>query len=82
MSYNIVLTLTPTLHEGYIVLYQCTEWVWKIFLLTLAASRGVADLYLHNEKTWNTREFFFVKLSINNGIVGFVSQKPYRYEVL
>ena len=45
MSYNnIVLNIIPTLYEGYI-LYQCTEWLWKIVLLTLAASRGVTDLY-------------------------------------
>ena len=24
---------------------QSTEWLWKIVLLTLAASRGVTDLY-------------------------------------
>ena len=28
-----------------VIYYQCTEWLWKIVLLTLAASRGVADLY-------------------------------------
>ena len=39
-----MLTITPTPYAGYIV-YQCTEWLWKIVLLTLAASRGVTDLY-------------------------------------
>ena len=28
-----------------VIYYQCTEWLWKIVLLTLAASRGVTDLY-------------------------------------
>ena len=40
---NIVLTIIPTLYEGYIV--SVHRWLWKIVLLTLAASRGVADLY-------------------------------------
>ena len=50
-----------------VIRHQCTEWLWEIVPLTLAASRGVNDLY----KTQNTRErfFFFVKLSINNDIV-------------
>ena len=43
MSYNNIV-LIPTLCEGYLF-YQCTEWLWKIVLLTLAASRGVTDLY-------------------------------------
>ena len=46
MSYiNIVLNIIPTLHEGYQVYSISAEWLWKIVLLTLAASRGVTDLY-------------------------------------
>ena len=45
MSYiNIVLNIIPTLYEGYIVSVHIL-WLWKIVLLTLAASRGVTDLY-------------------------------------
>ena len=44
MSYiYIVLAKMPTLYEG--IQYQCTEWLWKIVLLTLAAYRGFTDLY-------------------------------------
>ena len=44
MSYNnIVLNTIPTLYESYIV--SVHRMVMEIVLLTLAASRGVADLY-------------------------------------
>ena len=40
--------------------FQCTEWLWKIVLLTLAASRGVTDLPMpYTDRTLNTRERFF-----------------------
>ena len=55
MSYiiNIVLDIIPTLYEGYTV--QCTEWLWKFVLLTLAAFRGVTDLYLFIRTKHRTR---------------------------
>ena len=40
-----VLNITPTLYEGYyIVSVHRMVILWKIVLLTLAASRGVTDL--------------------------------------
>ena len=43
---HIVLNITPTLYEGhYIVSVRRMVILWKIVLLTLAASRGVTDLY-------------------------------------
>ena len=30
-----------------VIKYQCTEWLWKMVLLTLAASRGVTDLSIY-----------------------------------
>ena len=45
LSYiNIVLNAIPTLYEGYIVSVHRMV-MEKIVLLTLAASRGVTDLY-------------------------------------
>ena len=46
---NIVLNIIPTLVR--VILYQCTEWLWKIVLLTLAVSRGVTDLYIYTFAT-------------------------------
>ena len=40
----IVLNIIPTLYEGFIV--SVHRMVKEIVLLTLAASRGVTDLYL------------------------------------
>ena len=43
MSYNnVVLNIIPTLYEGYIV---SVHRMVEVVLLTLAASRGVTDLY-------------------------------------
>ena len=39
---NIVLNIIPTLYEGYIV---SVHRMVEVVLLTLAASRGVTDLY-------------------------------------
>ena len=56
-----------------VIYCQCTEWSLKIILLTLAASRGVTDLYPSWEKNIEyARTIFCVKLSINNHIVGLV----------
>ena len=41
---NIVLNIIPTLYEGYIVSVHRMVRLWKIVLLTLAASRGT-DLH-------------------------------------
>ena len=77
---NIVLNIIPTLHEGYIV--SVHRMVMEIVPLTLAASRGVTDTSIvHKDKTQNTRERFFVKLSINNHIVGLVHKNHTIIEI-
>ena len=48
--------------------------------MTLAASRGVTDLYiLRKDKTENTREWFFLKLIINKHNVGLVHNNHTRF---
>ena len=39
---RIIHISLPFMRVIYVV--QCTEWSWKLVLLTLAASRGVTDL--------------------------------------
>ena len=47
MSYiHIVLNIILTLYEGWLYSISAQNgYLWKIVLLTLAASRGVTDLY-------------------------------------
>ena len=57
MSYNniIVLNIIPALYEGYIVSVHrmVHNIIWKIVLLTLAASRGgITDLSIYIPGTW------------------------------
>ena len=42
-----------------VISYQFTEWLRKIVLLTLAASRGVTDLY-HKAKFYDQRYSVYV----------------------
>ena len=43
---TVLTDCNPPLYAGYIVLhYQCIEWLWKIVLLALVASRGVTNVY-------------------------------------
>ena len=47
-------------------------WPWQ--------HAGESPTYIfHKDKTWNTREQFFVKLSINH-IVGLVPKTYYKYK--
>ena len=42
---------------------------------SIQGSHRPATYILHKDETWNTRERYFVKLSINNHIVGLVHKK-------
>ena len=52
--------------------YQCTEWLWKIVLLTWQHPGESQTYILHKDKTEHARTIFCVKLSIDNHIVGLV----------
>ena len=62
--------------------YQCTEWLWKIVLLTPVTSRGVTDLYPSSWSIEHARTIFCVKLSINNHIVGLAHKNHIINEIL
>ena len=82
---NIMLNIIPTLYAGYIVsVHRMVTRNRPVDPGSIQGSHRPIVYILHDDKIYNTRErpsVKFVKLSINNHIVGLVHKHHIMYEI-